>query len=298
MDVTTLRWFQQVADGVTVTEVSDLEQVSQSGVSRALARLESELGVPLLRRSGRILRMTQAGATFKRHVDRSLHELDDGIAALSALSDPATGSVVVAFQATLGTWLVPELVAGFRGMYPDVHFVLHQVRDELRGPTLLDGVADLEITTVPAQDPAIRWRPLLGQALRLAVPAGHALGRRRRASLREVANDAFVMLTPAFALRRTCEELCAQAGFTPQVAFEGDDVATVLGFVGAGLGVAVVPVRPGGSDPGQGVRFLALDDPGADRQIGLAWSRERRLLPAAGNFRRYVVEQLTGRAAE
>src|SRR5437764_6328969 len=67
MDVTSLRWFQQVADGVTVTEVSDLEQVSQSGVSRALARLESELGVALFRRSGRVLRMTQAGATFKRH---------------------------------------------------------------------------------------------------------------------------------------------------------------------------------------------------------------------------------------
>ena len=172
MDVSSLRWFQQVADGITVTEVSDLEQVSQSGVSRALARLESEVGVPLFRRSGRVLRMTQAGATFKRHVDRALHELDDGIAALTALADPATGTVVVAFQATLGSWLVPELVAGFRADHPGVRFVLHQVRDELRGPTLLDGTADLEITTVPAQDPTVRWRPLLGQALRLAVPSG------------------------------------------------------------------------------------------------------------------------------
>ena len=60
MDTDALRWFQQVADGTTVTEVSELEAVTQSGVSRALARLEDEIGTPLLQRSGRILRMTAA----------------------------------------------------------------------------------------------------------------------------------------------------------------------------------------------------------------------------------------------
>src|ERR1019366_432184 len=62
MDTDALRWLQQVADGTTVTEVSELEAVTQSGVSRALARLEEQIGTPLLRRSGRTLRMTHAGA--------------------------------------------------------------------------------------------------------------------------------------------------------------------------------------------------------------------------------------------
>ena len=91
MDTDALRWFQQVADGTTVTEVSELEGVTQSGVSRALARLETEVGTPLLQRSGRILRMTQAGSVFKRHVDALLHQLDDGIAAVSQLLEPETG---------------------------------------------------------------------------------------------------------------------------------------------------------------------------------------------------------------
>src|SRR5580698_5112798 len=111
MDTDVLRWFQQVADGVTVTEVSDLEGVTQSGVSRALARLEADVGTPLLRRSGRTLRMTRAGAAFKRHVDGVLHELDDGLAAISELAAPDTGTVSVAFQPSLGSWLVPRLVA-------------------------------------------------------------------------------------------------------------------------------------------------------------------------------------------
>jgi LysR family transcriptional regulator, transcription activator of glutamate synthase operon len=103
MDVDTdaLRWFQQVADGTTVTEVSDLGAVTQSGVSCALGRLEAETGTPLLRRSGRTLRMTHAGTVFKRHVDALLHQIDDGMAAASQLIEPETGTVALAFQQSL-----------------------------------------------------------------------------------------------------------------------------------------------------------------------------------------------------
>ena len=125
MDVDTdaLRWFQQVADGTTVTEVSELEAVTQSGVSRALARLEAQVGTPLLRRHGRTLRLTQAGAVFKRHVDAMLHQLDDGIAAVSQLIEPDTGTVALAFQQSLGTWLVPDLVRSFRAHDKDTPII-------------------------------------------------------------------------------------------------------------------------------------------------------------------------------
>ena len=72
MDTDVLRWFQLVAEGVTVTEDSELELVTQSGVSRALARLEAQVGTPLLERSGRTLRLTSTGKVFKPHVDRLL----------------------------------------------------------------------------------------------------------------------------------------------------------------------------------------------------------------------------------
>src|SRR5256885_1590806 len=151
MDVDTdaLRWLQQVADGTTVTEVSELEEVTQSGVSRALARLEAQLGTPLLRRSGRILRLTHAGAVFKPHLDAMLHDLDDGIAAVSQLVDPDTGTVALAFQASLGTWLVPDLARSFRATHPGVRFLLTQVRDNPDSVALDGGQADLELGSRP-----------------------------------------------------------------------------------------------------------------------------------------------------
>ena len=122
MDTDVLRWFQRVADGMTVTEVSELDEVTQSGVSRALARLESEVGTPLLRRSGRTLRLTRAGEVFKPHVDSMLRRFDDGIAAVGQFVSPETGTVALAFQQSLGTWLVPDLVRSFRARHPSVQF--------------------------------------------------------------------------------------------------------------------------------------------------------------------------------
>src|ERR1700753_2611603 len=114
MDTEVLRWFQQVADGATVTEVSEVDMVTQSGVSRALARLEAQVGTPLLERSGRTLRLTRTGEVFKPHVDRLLEELRDGLDAVAQFVSPETGTVAVAFQQSLGSWLVPGLLRRLR----------------------------------------------------------------------------------------------------------------------------------------------------------------------------------------
>lgn len=295
MDTDALRWFQQVADGATVTEVSELEHVTQSGVSRALSRLETHVGVPLLHRSGRILRMTHAGAVFKHHVDAMLHNLDDGLAAVSELLDPDTGTVVLAFQHSLGSWLVPDLVRGFRASHPGVRFQLHQVRDEIGSPILYGGRADLEISSRRTEDPDIRTRVLALEPLCLATPRDHPLAARSSIALAEVAGEPFISLRPRSALRRLTDELCAHAGFHPDVVFEGDDLSTVRGFVAAGLGVAVVPAPPAESPDviGRPVSYPHIEDSGALREICLTWSAERRLPPAAERFREHVITRAT-----
>jgi LysR family transcriptional activator of glutamate synthase operon len=306
MDTDALRWLQQVADGTTVTEVSEVEPVTQSGVSRALARLEEHLGTPLLRRSGRTLRMTHAGAVFKPHLDAMLHHLDDGIAAVSQLIDPDTGTVALAFQQSLGTWLVPDLARSFRTAHPLVGFQLTQVRDELRSAPLDGGNADLELgTRRPAHperpgntsphepDTTVHTRLIAIEPLRLALPREHRLAGQPRVRLADVAADPFIGLRPASALRQRTDDLCDQAGFRPTVIFEGDDLSNVRGFVAAGLGVAVVPApRAGSPESAAGpVVYREIMDAGAVREIFLIWSAERRLLPAADLFRRHVLRR-------
>jgi LysR family transcriptional regulator, transcription activator of glutamate synthase operon len=293
MDTDSLRWFQQVADGTTVTEVSETEAVSQSGVSRALTRLESQIGTPLLRRSGRTLRMTHAGSVFKRHVDALLHQLDDGIAAVNQLIEPDTGTVALAFQHSLGTWLVPDLVRSFRAAHPAVLFKLTQVRDELVAAALGDGRADLEIGSRGRRDPALHTRLIAIEPLRLAMPREHPLAALSRIPLADVAEEPFISLRTTSALRKLSDDLCHQAGFRPAVVFEGDDLSTVRGFVAAGLGIAIVPApRAGSPESAAGpVLYREIMDTGAAREICLTWSAERRLLPAAELFRKHVIRR-------
>ena len=194
MDTDVLRWFQLVAEGTTVTEVSELEMVTQSGVSRALARLEAQVGTPLLERSGRTLRLTRTGEVFKPHVDRLLAELRGGLDAVAQFVSPETGTVAVAFQQSLGSWLVPDLLGSFRAAHPGVGFRLTHARDELHGLPLDGGATDLEIGTrrfrtgaeaTRPGDLAVRTQRIGNEPLRLALPATHPLaalpGEARRA---------------------------------------------------------------------------------------------------------------------
>jgi DNA-binding transcriptional LysR family regulator len=305
VDTDVLRWFQQVAEGVTVTEVSELDGVTQSGVSRALARLEAEVGTPLLRRSGRTLRLTRAGEVFKPHVDSMLRRFDDGIAAVGQFVSPETGTVSVAFQQSLGTWLVPDLVRSFRARHPSVQFRLTQVRDELHGLPLDGGVTDLEIGTrrfrtspevMRPGDLLVRTEEIGTEPLRLALPRAHRLAERRRIRLTDVAREPFIALRPTSALRKLADDLCRAAGFRPSIVFEGDDLTSLRGLVAAGLGVAVVPAPRAGSSEAAAegpVRYVEIADAGAMREIYLTWSAERPLLPAAELFREHIVSRVT-----
>jgi DNA-binding transcriptional LysR family regulator len=293
VEVEVLRWFQQVADGVTVTEVADLAMVSQPAVSRALARLEEEIGTPLLQRSGRVLRPTAAGSAFKRHVDASVHALDDGLAAVHHLLDPESGQVSLAFQLSLGTWLVPRVVRQFRLNHPKVSFRLQQSQDRLGSSLVAGGQVDLELTSRRPRNPVVRWQPLFTERLFLAVPPDHRLAGTDSTGLAAIRDEDFVMLRPDWQLRRISDGLCEAAGFEPHVVYEGEDLPSIAGFVAAGLGVSILPAMdadPAAPRPGA-PHLVGLTDHGASRDIGLAWSAERRLLPAAEQFRTFVLSQ-------
>ena len=186
---------------------------------------------------------------------------------------------------------MPDLIAGFHEEHPRVRFAFEHSLDALGSSLVAGGRTDLEITARRPRNPDVEWERLLQQPLCLAVPPGHALADRDEVALAEAAAEDFVLLGPDWELRALSDELCARAGFVPRVAFEEDDIPVVRGFVAAGLGVAIVPALPAEvRQPASGAeRLVRLTDPGAFRDIGLAWSKNRRLLPSAELFRRHVL---------
>jgi len=298
VDSRALRWFQLVCDGTTLTELSDIERMSQPAISRALARLEEEVGAPLLRRSGRVLRMTAAGAAFKQHVDEMLHRLDDGIAAASQAVDPERGTVHLGFQPALATWLVPALIRSFRDDHPHVTFVLTEVRGAAAPEALETGSVDLLIGTRRLSTRRAQRLRLMDQPLALAVPPDHPQAGRASISMRETADETYLMLREASSLGALTRDLCRGAGFEPRVAFESDDLSTLRGFVAAGLGVAVLPLTGSGVLDGMTapLRYIPIEEHTATQEIALTWSAEHPLLPAADLFRSHIARLVSTRA--
>ena len=285
MDTNVLRWFQLVADGATVTEVSELEWTSQPGVSRALARLSEEVGAPLLRREGRILRLTRAGATFKRHVDAVLHQLDDGLAEVAQLMDPESGVVAVAFPHSLGEWLTPGIVADFLKKHPDVQLDLSARHDETVPATGTGSEIDLELTTLRPHGRAHHWRGLLREPLRLLLPEGHPLAAcTAPVPLARIGGERLITMRRTSQLWVVTDSLLSRHGIEPTAGLVADDLPTLYGYVAAGLGVALAPGRLRA-----GVRLQRLAEDDAFREIGLSWSTGRRLLPSATLLRDHIL---------
>ncbi|MGW7379171.1 LysR family transcriptional regulator [Streptomyces sp. NPDC054794] len=286
MDLQVLRSFQAVAGGATVTDAAADAHITQPALSRALNRLESEVGAELFHRVGRVLQLTPAGRVFKEYVDAVLDSYDRGLRAVAEVVDPDAGVVSLAFLHTLGTWLVPKLVTGFGQSFPGVRFELHQSDENGLAQILLDATADLIITSKDPRHPLIAWRCLLVEPLWLAVPARHRLAQRRRVRLAEVSDDQFIVLKPGYGLRSITETLCRQAGFSPLVAFEGEEVETLRGLVAAGLGVSLIPVSRDAPEtsPDLPIRYLEVTDVHGARDIGIAWLASRTLPPAPKRF--------------
>lgn len=285
MQVQELRWFVAATQDPNLTRLSGALHISQPALSRSLRRLEASVGVDLFDRVGRSIAPNAAGRALAVNLERALAELDAGIQDVRESADAERGEVRLAFLHTFGTWLVPELIGAYRAEHPAVRFRLRQDSAAATRAGLLAGQHDLLLTSPRPDDPMIGWLELLTEPLRLAVPPSHRLAGRRRVRLREVAGDEFIALSPEHGLRALTDGLCERAGFAPRVAFEGEDVETLRGLVAAGLGIALLPGRPGAPESPP---LLAVGDPGAARVIGLAWHRHRYRSPAVLAFAQFV----------
>ncbi|MEW2303772.1 LysR family transcriptional regulator [Streptomyces sp. NPDC006655] len=283
-----LAYFAGVARTEHVTRAAQELGVPQSTLSRAVARLEEDLGVDLFSRHGRTVSLTPAGRTFLTSVERALAEVRRAADEVRADADPATGKVAFGFLHTMGAETVPGLLQAFRLDHPRIRFSLVQNYGEAMLEKLRAGELDLCLTSPVPDAPDLVARRLDEQKLRLVVPADHRLATRRRVRLVEAAEETFVTLEPGYGLRRITDDLCQEAGFRPRIAFEGEEAETLRGLVAAGLGVALLPPP---AFPRPGVVELTVTAPRAAREIGVAWLEGHPDTPPVAAFKKFLLSR-------
>ncbi|MFD8494352.1 LysR family transcriptional regulator [Amycolatopsis sp. NPDC059657] len=271
-----------------ITRAAELLDVPQPTLSRRLAALGSALGAPLTVPHGRGIRLTRAGELLADAASDALTRLESGVRRVLEEVEPSSGHVVLGFLHLLGRSLVPSLVRDYRAAHPGTRFTLVQGSRQNMLDRLRDGELDLALLAPTPDDPAFESSVLSEQEIFLSVPSAHPLASRDEVTIAELAEEEFVLLEQGYGLRQITDALCAQAGFEPKIAFEGQESDTVRGLVAAGLGVALLPhFEPGAP---AGVVEVPIT-PRAGRSIGLVWRAGEPLPPAVAAFRAHATRR-------
>ncbi len=284
-----LDWLLAVAEHHHVTDTAAILRTSQPTLSRALARVESELGARVFERAADGVHLTPTGEIVVEAARDLTARFDQLRSDLETLLDPDSGVVRLAFLDSIATSLVPQLLRSFHEHAPRVRVLLSQEPGHEMLADLASGVVDLAITS-PRPTGELGWHPLQEEQLVLVVPPGHRLRGRKRIQLSELADEELVTTPVGFGFRTLVDALFRESGVTPTVSFESQDLATIEGLVAAGLGVAIVPAPFAGRS---GTKGVAIATAAAHRTIGLTWRTDRPLPAPAARFRDFIT-QVTG----
>lgn len=282
-----LRQFATVARTEHLTRAAELLGMPQPTLSRSIARLEADLGVPLFSRPGRVIKLTRHGRALLEASERAIATLHGALDLISDEADPDHGRVCLAFLHTLGTDVVPRMLRDFRASHPHVRFTLEQGSASVMLRMLREGEVDLCLTAPCPDATDVVAYPLDEQRVDLFVPAGHPLAVAASIPLADAAGEDFICTTPGHGLRLITDELCRQAGFTPRIVFEGEQVGTIRGLVGAGFGVALLPAAST-PEPDPAVAAIRITAPRAARTVCLTWLADRELTEPAAAFREFA----------
>ncbi|TDB72486.1 LysR family transcriptional regulator, partial [Actinomadura sp. KC216] len=262
------RILREVARLGSMTAAARSLAYTQPAVSHHIARLEAEVGTPLVVRHGRGVRLTEAGRVLVEHVEDVLARMDDAEERIAAIAGLRAGRVRVAAFPTAAGGLLPDALARLRARAPGVSVTLVDA-DPPQALALLRG-GDTDVAVVfryaylpPDTDARLREVPLCEDPLRLLVPAAHPLAEAADPRLADLSGERWA--SGCARCRDHLRWACAQAGFVPDIAYTTEDHVAIQRLVARGLAVTTLPALALGLHAEPGV--AAPDVPGTGRRL-------------------------------
>jgi LysR family hydrogen peroxide-inducible transcriptional activator len=268
MEIHQLRYFMAVADEGHFSRAAGKVHVAQPSLSQQIQKLEAEVGQPLFDRLPRAVLLTEAGKRFQGFAQRILANLADAQRCIDECKGQAVGKLVVGAIPTIAPYLLPRLLPRFQQTHPKVAVEVVEDVTENLARSLEDGEVDLGLlSTCESHD--FSQEPLGEEALLVAVPAGHRLTKKERVTWRDLKRERFLALHRAHCLSLQVEEFCSAHGLHPELSVRGAQLATIVGMVGAGLGVSLVPQMMADHERNKGCTFLPFVAPVPTRQVNI-----------------------------
>jgi DNA-binding transcriptional LysR family regulator len=293
MDLRSVRYFIQIADCGSITRAASNLGVAQPALSRHLRAMEDELGLPLLVRLPRGVRLTAPGRQFLDHCRRALRELDRGKEELRANRESPRGQVILGVSPTLGPLLVPGVVERVRRQCPQVALKIVEHFSTLLFDGLLTGRIDVALLTNPSVTRALRYTPLISEPI-VVLAAPEPRDARRFYTLAELSKTP-VLVTEA--IRAIVDDQIGRYGARLNVEYEINAVEAIGQLLLRGVGPALMPISTFHSEIAAGrVVAFPIADVSVQRTLMLAHPLERRLSAATDEVSQIVTTEMNALA--
>ncbi|MCG7525306.1 LysR substrate-binding domain-containing protein [Streptomyces sp. OfavH-34-F] len=295
MQLQQLTYFVAVAEARHFTRAAERVHVSQPSLSQQIRALESDLGAKLFSRARGNIALTAAGEALLPLARRILADAETARHEVQELAQLRRGRVRLGATPSVCTGLLPEVLRAFHDLHPGIRLLLEEGGSHDLVRELARGALDLALVVLPlpAASPALTTVELLREDL-VVVSSVHRPrpGKGGRVRIADLRDEPLVMFRHGYDLRELTVAACRAEGFEPSFTVEGGEMDAVLGFVRAGLGIAVVPNMIA-TRAGLDLRTTPLARPGLRRTIALAHRSDVDPPRAAREFQRVL---LAGRA--
>lgn len=306
MDLNKLRYFLVVAETEHVTQAANMLGISQPALTRAIHRLEEELGVTLVAGEGRNIRLTEEGLFLKQHAAQAMRTLDEAEDAVKVFSTQWQQTIEVCIESASA--VVVDAIARYSREHPEVAFTVSQDEEARSSDIVVKTVSN--ITPVFAsshkEGPAVgetnasvtKAKGMMDHAkerfterIGIAVPLSLHSSLPEMLSLADLRETHFICLAGRQGFRRQCDLLCKHYGFVPHLAFESDNPSVVRKMIALGLGVGFWPEHSWGPVDPEKTFWQPLVEEGFRRTISIELTSQGIEKPVARAFRRFLLTQ-------
>jgi DNA-binding transcriptional LysR family regulator len=283
LDMKRLRLLSELARRGTIAEVARVVGYTPSAISQSLMQLEREVGVALLERDGRRVRLTPAAHGLVARADRVLAELDAAEAELAAEHQAVRGDIVIGAFPSAAVGLVVPAIVDLSERHPELSGTVREHEPEDGLGLLRSGELDLLVSeSYEAVEPApiggLDSHLLLTEPLLLVLPRRHPA--REPVALETLSDARWIAGFAGTQFDAVLAEACRSAGFAPRIVHRADDASLIQALVGSGLGVGLLPALACSSS--ENVRFAEVLPAPPRRHVSALVRRGAARRPAVG----------------
>lgn len=273
LDLHTLEQFIALARTKNFTRAAEELNASQPALSRAIQKLEDQLGRPLFDRKPREVVLTDMGELFLERAKEILHLVEDTFSELSEAG--RRGRIRLGAIPTIAPYFLPKLLSTFAAAHPDIAVLVQEDTTESLIRRCSHGELDLAIVALPIIAKHLELEPLFEEELLLVLPVGHCLSERADIRIEEVDSYPFVMLNEAHCLSENISSFCRRRAVQPVTVERTSQLTTVQELVALDHGVSMVPEMARKLDDSNRRIYRSFSGEKPQRTVAMMWNSYR-----------------------